>query len=807
MSAGDIAAAFLQRITWSEKILKKFRNIIAAAICVSMLSGCFGNGGVSSDTSTAASETAAQTNVPVTTEAAAESLMSAAALASEDEPDTKKEARPLIAAVPLVGPEYTPFLPADDFTRIADKLTGVTLISRTRGGNPVMTGTNVTTERYGGKAYTYNGIADVLKRYDEESDTTAYTFSLRRDVRFADGETLNADDIIFTLYLHLDPAYSGNLPLQDSGIIGSINYHYDNSSADNITREKIDEVLASEEIKPLIRDKIIIPTLRAQYDAVRSMYDDSSYAIYTSKYPTPVELFAFFYAINLRDDNAEKYSAKGKDAITVISEVADLYDGNYRQLASITMGDETVFDDEALSIAVGYVAEQNGGTSAVESVRSASGIVRNNQYSVTVTVTGDGAAFEKLLEDMTILPLHYYGSEPLYSYESCVFGFIKGKADEVIQRFADKPLGAGPYRYVGTHNGAAEFEANTYYYKGAPQSLSLRLVEKGLLSAAELIGDGTADICDDSGSADSSTAVDEANRSMEKIYASISAEPGYGYVGINAKTVCIGDSFSNQSYALRKALGTAIAAFRDESVRSYFGAFGKTTDYPVIEDVIIDEKTEGYVVPYTHNKNGDPIFASGMNDKERSEAVKTACLGFLAGAGYTITDGKVTAAPFNAKTEFSALVVGGGNGGHPCYTALKKASGLLRSIGITLNVTDLSDAGALWEALNDGTNEIWAGAWNTETLSTIYVDSYYGADSTKLKLLIRDAEAASGADRKAEFMKCYDKIHNTYATEVPMYLRTRCTLFSTLRIDSETYPTDMSDTYGWVDEIANIRVK
>ena len=788
-------------------ILKKFRNIIAAVICASMLSGCFGNGGSPADTSTVSSESAAQTTAPVTTETETGSSLSAAALASEDEPDTKKEERPLIAAVPQVNAEYTPFSPADEFTRIADKLTGVTLINRTRAGNPVMTGTNVTAERYGGKTYTYNGIADILKRYDEENDITTYNFSLRRDIRFADGETLDADDLIFTLYLHLDPGYSGSYPLQDSGIIGSINYHYDNYSADNITKERIDEVLASDEIKPLIRDRIIVPKLREQYDAVRSMFDDSSYSIYTSKYPTPVELFAFFYAINLRDETVEKYSAKGKDAITVISEVADMYDGNYRQLASITMGDETVFDDEALSIAVGYIAKENGGTEATESVRAASGIIRNNQYSVTVTVAGDGAAFEKLLGDITILPLHYYGSEPLYSYDNCMFGFIKGKAGDVMQRFADKPLGAGPYRYVGTHSGAAEFEANTYYYKGAPQSTTLRLIEKGTMSASELIADGTADICDDSGSADSSTAVDEANRSLEKIYAAISTEPGYGYIGINAKTICIGDSFSDQSYNLRKALGTAIAAYRDESVRSYFGAFGKTTDYPVIEDVIIDEKTEGYVVPYTHNRNGDPIFASGMNDEERREAAKTACLGFFEAAGYTVADGKVTSAPYNGRTEFNAVVVGGGKGDHPCYTALKKASALLRSIGITLTVTDAADAGTLWEALNNGTNEIWAGAWNTETLTTIYVDSYYGADSTKLKLMIRDAEAASGADKQAQFMKCYDKIHNTYATEIPMYLRTRCTLFSTLRIDSDTYPTDMSDTYGWADEIARIRVK
>lgn len=786
-------------------ILKKFRNIIAAVICVSMLSGCFGNGDPPSDTSETSAVTAAQ--VTAASETTSEPAFSASAIASEDEPDNRKEDRPLTAVVQMIDADYTPFAPADGFTRIADKLTGVTLISRTRGGAPVMTGTNAVAERCGGKTYTYNGIADVIKRYDEENDITDYTFSLRRDVRFADGTVLDADDVIFTLYLHLDPAYSGNCPLQDAGIVGAINYHYDNSSADNITKEKIDEALASDEIKPLIRDKIILPALKEQFDAVRSMFEDSSYAIYTSKYPSPAELFAFFYAINLRDDKAEKYVAKGKDADVVISEVADMYDGNYRQLASIIMGDETVFDDEALSIAVGYIAKQNGGTDAVESVRAASGIVRRDTHTVGISVMGDGADLERVLEEMTILPLHYYGSEPLYSYDNCMFGFIKGKADSVVTRNAEKPLGAGPYRYVGIHNGAAEFEANTYYYKGEPQAKKLRLIERGELSASELIADGTADICDDSGSADSSDAVEEANRSMEKIQASISTEPGYGYIGLNAKTICIGDSFSDQSYALRKALATAIETFRDESVKGYFGAFGQTTDYPVIEDVVIDKSVEGFVVPYTVNRNGDPIFVSGMNDEERYEAAKTACLGFLEAAGYTVTDGKVTAAPYNGRTEFGAVIVGGGKGDHPCYTALKKASGLLGEIGITLAVTDAADAGELWEALNNGTNEIWAGAWNTETLSTIYVDSYYGADSTKLKLMIKDAEAAVGAEKKAAFMKCYDKIHNTYATEVPMYLRTRCTLFSTLRIDAETFPTDLSDTYGWADEIANIRLK
>ena len=773
-----------------------------------MLSGCGTGGEVPSDTSASVSETtAALTSVQAEETSAAESSASAAALASEDEPAAKKEDRPLIAAIDSVDDTYSPFGEINGFTELVNKLTGVTLISRTRSGSPVMNGTSAVTERYGGSLYGYSGIADIASRYNEAEDTTEYRFALRNDVRFADGDPLDADDVIFTFYLHLDPSYSGSCPLQDTGILGSINYHYDNSSADNITKEKIDEVMASEEIKPVIREKIIVPTLREQYDTVRSMFDDSSYSIYTSKYPSPAELFAFFYAIDLRDGASEKYSTKGKDAQTVISEVADMYDGNYRQLASMTMGDETYFDDQALSIAVGYIAKQNGGTDTTEHVSSVAGIVKTGAYSFNVTVSGSGEAFVNALENMMILPMHYYGSEPLYSYENRMFGFIKGKADEIMQKNEGKPLGAGAYILTGISEGHADLSANAYYYKGEPKSKKLRLIQKGDADSASLIADGTADICADDGSSSSYAAVEEANRSLEKISVSVSSEPGYGYVGINADTVRIGDAFSNSSYALRKALATAIAAFRDESVSSYYGGFGKTTDYPLIEEVEITDTVDGYIVPYAVNRDGVQIYVSGMNDDERRAAAKTACLGYLASAGYTVSGETVTSAPYGGKTEFSAIVVGGGNGDHPCYTALKKASELLGEIGITLDITDTADAAVLWDALNGGTNEIWAGAWNTESLTTVYVESYYGADSTKLKQLIRDAEESSGADRPAAFMKCYDKVLNQYAVEIPMYLRTRCTLFSALRVDAETVPADMTDYYSWADTVETIAPK
>ena len=777
---------------------------MAAIACAAMLSGCFGSTEQPSDTSqSAVSSAATATSADKKDNASTEDTSSSAsALASEDEPDSAKEERPLAIAVNGLSDGYSPFDDASECTALEDKLTGVTLIGHTRGGDTVSVASSPKTEQYGGKTYGYSGIADITPSYDAETDTTTYRIALRNDVKFADGELLSADDVIFTMYVHLDPSYTGSSPLQEAGIVGAINYRFDSAAADSITQERIDEVLESDEIIPLIKEQIVLPTLKAQFENIKSFYGDSAYSVYTSKYPKAEELFAFFYSIS------GDYSAKGKNAETVISDIADMYGGDYRQLASMTVGDETVFDDQAQSIAVGYLTEQAGDDTETERVRSVSGIVREGDFSLAVTVNGDGSGFEKALESMVIAPLHYYGSETYYDYENEMFGFIKGRATASLAEKRDRSMGAGAY--VMTSAGSEEIllEANPYYYKGVPGFSAIKLVNGSPADAAALIADGTADICVSDGSAENYGKVEAENRSIEKIYPLISADTGYGYIGLNADTICIGDQFSDQSYALRKGIATAIAYFKKESVDTYFGGYGQILDYPLIEGLEMDKNADGYIVPYNRDVNGNPIVSPDMTPEESREAVKSACIGFFKAAGYTFSDaGVITAVPNGGEKEYSAVIAADGTGNHPSYIALKKASELLDEIGMHIKITDTDDASVLWEALSSGTQQIWAGAWNDESLTTVYVDSYYGADSTKLKAFIRDAEAADEEDRQSAFMKCYDRTVNTYAVEVPMYRRIQCTLFSTLRIDISTLTPDMTDSYDWSDEIWSIKPK
>ncbi len=777
-----------------------------------MLSGCFGSGQAPevTDVTTAAEQTtvssvsvteAAETvSEPVTAD---ETAPSAAALASENDiPVTKSADRPLVIAADGLNKNYSPFAAeetaADELMR---KLTGVTLIGRTRSGAPVKSGRITDTEAYNGRQYGYYGIADVTSEYDSVSDTTSYTFALRQDIKFADGEELDADDVIFTLYLHLDPSYTGSVQLQDANIIGALNYRFDNSTAGNITQEQIDRALSSPETAKLIREQITLPTLKAQFANVRSFYGDSAYSVYTNKYPRATDLFAFFYSID------SSYSSKGKDEQTVINDIADMYGGNYRLLSSMIFGVDDTFDEQALNIAVGLISRSGSDGDDPDHVGMISGIVRSDKYAVTVTVKGNGAELEKALSEMVILPLHYYGSTSMFSYENDRFGFAKGLASHITD--ADTvPLGAGPFAVSGTDADGILLKANEYYYKGAPAASSVKVINGRPDEAAALIADGTADICVSDGSGESYAAVGEANRSIEKIYPVVNIGEGYGYIGINADTVRVGDSFSNGSYALRKAIATAITYYKTETLDEYFGGCGIYTDYPYIEGVEITKSTPGYVIPYSRDSFGGAIITPEMDEKARYAAVREACFGYLREAGYSYSGDKITAAPRGGSMEYTAMAAGNGTGDHPCYMTLKKASELLGDIGLTIKVVDVTDPSVMWESQKNKTNEIWAGAWNGERLTDIYIGSCYGLDgSTKLKNLIKSAEETEGAERAGAFMKCYDKIMTSYAVEVPMYLRSSCMLFSALRLDVSTIPPDMSDSYNWADEIYRIKTK
>lgn len=756
-----------------------------------LCSGC-GNDNAPESTTTTAGTT-------VTTTVSSSVTSSAEALENEKEEDKKEPKKELVVAINSSTNAYTPFNITTEYDKTVSALTEVTLLTRDRSGSPVLLGVTGEKRSYNGNSYEYKGIADVSVTY--KNGVSVYDITLGDNIKFSDGEKLDADDLIFTLYMLSDPSYGGNNKLKESGIVGLSEYRMNSSIADEITEAEIEEALGTDVVKEEIFEKITLPVIKAEFEKVKTLYGDSSYDAYTSAYPEPKDLLSFFYKIDSKYD-----STKITDENEVVMDIAEMYGTNCALLGSMVSGDSGIYDRQARALAVSYITQSRG---ADENISSISGITKTGEMSVRIEAKGKSDELLGILADTIIVPLHHYGDESLYDYENEKFGFLKGNTDSIIKEKTGSVLSAGTYKFVKSENGEAFFEANSHYYGGVPNIPELRITTVTEDLAEETVSEGLADISFPSGSLDSLAEIEEANKAIEKLMLSAGDSDGYGYIGLNAATINVnGKIYSDQSIYLRKAIAMVIAYYRDGSASGYYGENGKDTVFPVISGVTVD--TSEADIPYTHDVWGSQIYKDDMSKEKRLDALKANCLEYLYYAGYDTTGGKVNSAPYGSKTKFTAVIAGGGEGMHPAYQALSDASELLSELGITIEIKDVSDPAVLYDMIKSGNHEIWAGAWSDD-VRTMYSktgDNYYGMSDGELESCI---EVTETSDNAAKLNEAYNKIFylvtDEWAVEVPIYVKREVTLYSTLRVDISSVPADTTVYYSFLNEAGKLKLK
>ena len=87
-------------------------------------------------------------------------------------------------------------------------------------------------------------------------------------------------------------------------------------------------------------------------------------------------------------------------------------------------------------------------------------------------------------------------------------------------------------------------------------------------------------------------------------------------------------------------------------------------------------------------------------------------------------------------------------------------------------------------------------------------DNLYGISSDVLSESIAVSESSKDNDELREaYGNCLNILFNEYAVEIPVYQRSDCVLFSTLRVDKATLPENMTGYYSWVNEAELITKK
>ena len=292
---------------------------------------------------------------------------------------------------------------------------------------------------------------------------------------------------------------------------------------------------------------------------------------------------------------------------------------------------------------------------------------------------------------------------------------------------------------------------------------------------------------------------------------------GYGYVGINANLVKVGDdAFSDASKALRKALATVIAAYRDEAVEEYYGDAAGVLEYPGVRTSWAAPQAgdSGYREAYSVNAAGEPIYTEGMTAEEKCAAALEAALGYFAEAGYSVSGGKVTKAPSGAKMSYECAVAGGGTGDHPGCKLIQKAGEALAQIGFELTVKDYPKASDMSYSYQTGAAELWCAAWQTEEDPALYQrygsrgrSNYYGiADQELDTWILLGQQAVDRKERKACYEKALERILD-WAVEIPVYQRKDVFLFSAERVATGSLPEDMTPYWDWMSEIEHVRMR
>ncbi len=769
--------------------MKNTKQVLALAMAVAMAAGLLAGCGSSASSSTAEST--------ASSEATSEAATDAAATSSND--------GTLVLADTGFEGKFSPFFAASSADQHVIDLTNIALLGADRKGEMVLKGIEGETREYNGTDYTYYGPADC--EITENADgTVTYAINMRDDLVFSDGTPITIDDVIFTMYVYMDPTYDGSTTLYSMPIAGLADYRSSMTTLSKLIAEagedNTDNSLFTADQQKAFWDAVNEGGAAFAQEIVDYCVS-AGYAADSNDVATAASAWGFD---GLADD------ATAKDFFLAIGEN---YDWNFASMEAETAG-------SALSdlIPADVYAYSTTGVATGADVDTVSGIVKTGDYSMTITTTELSNSMIYQLQ-LPIASLDYYGDRSLYDYDNHSYGFTKGDLSKV-RSVTSSPMGAGAYTFNKYSDGVIYLDANPTYFEGEPAAKHINMKETQEADKITGVQAGTIDISDPSYSLEAANQIANINGGDSSLDGPVITTRlidfrGYGYIALNANNVKVGnDPASEESKDLRKAIMTVIAAYRDEGINSYYGDTASIINYPISNTswAAPSVTDDGYKIAYSTDVDGNEIYTSDMSGDTKYAAALEAALGYFEAAGYTVENGQVTAAPAGAKMEYTVNIGASGNGDHPSFQVLTNAAAALKTIGFTLTVNDLANASDLYSSYQSGVAEGWVAAWQSTNDPDMYqlYDSngstnYYQINDADLDELIEAARQTTDQDARKAMYKEAMEIILDWGVELPVYQRSESAIFSSERIDTATIPNDMTPYWTYQSEINNIALK
>ena len=751
--------------------MKNTKQVIAlasaAALSVSVLAGC---GGAASD-------------------ATSESTSTATAEAS----NTAASDGTLVLAETGFEGKFSPFFASSASDQDVIDLTQLGLLGADRKGEMILNGIEGETREYNGTDYTYYGTSDCVVTENDDG-TVTYDIKLRDDLKFSDGEPVTIDDVIFSMYVFLDPTYDGSVTMYSTPIVGLEEYRSSMTTLSKLIAEagedNTDNTYFTADQQKAFWDAVNEGGVAFAQEIVDYMMANGA---------TDVTSAAAGWGFELPD------GATAKDFFLAIGAQ---YDWNFSAMEAETAG-------SALSdlIPEEVYAYSTTGVTTGEDVPNVAGIVKTGDYSMTLTTSELSTTMIYQLQ-MPIAPLHYYGDTALYDYDNNSFGFPKGDLSSVRSK-TSAPLGGGMFTFNKYSDGVVYLDANPDYFDGAPKIAHINMKETQEADKITGVQAGTIDISDPSYSLEVADQIADINGTEGEdgpvITTRLKDYRGYGYIALSAAKVNVGgDPASEASKDLRKAIMTVVSAYRDEGIDSYYGDTASVINYPISNTswAAPSVTDDGYQIAYSTDVDGNEIYTSDMKSEDKYAAALQAALGYFEAAGYTVENGQITAAPAGAKMEYQVNIGASGNGDHPSFQTLTNAAAALKTIGFTLTVNDMANASDLFASYQSGAAEGWVAAWqstNDPDMYQLYHSSgstnYYAINDADLDELIMAARQTTDQEARKAMYKEAMEIILDWGVELPVYQRSEATIFSTERVNIDTIAKDQTPYWTYKSEL------
>ena len=750
---------------------------------------------------------------------------SEAPTAEPEAPAVEENNSTLVYATATFGQKFSPFFYTTAYDEeVVSSFTGG-LLAADRGGAIIHHGIEGETVAYNGTDYTYYGMGDV-EVVQNDDGSVDYNLTMRDDIVFSDGTPATIDDVIFGIYVMADPSYDGSSTVYALPIEGMADYYNSQQYLYKLLaeagRDNTDFTLWDEATQTAFWASIDAAGAKLAQEVVDSVVGSYNTDEYTGVIEATPDEIAADPALQVKFGmNMWGYG----DAWTEGATVADFWAAIEANYDSVIEAAETETAGSSIWDLMDDFADYDKLVATGDDVPNIKGIIRTGDYSLTVHMTSyDATAIYNM--SFIIAPLHHYGDVSKYDYDNNKFGFDKGDLSGVKAKTSD-PLGCGPYIFKSYENGVVTMEANPTYFLGEPKTKTILFKEGEDADYVPGIVTGTYDLAVPSISEETLNAITDANSNGELTGDTLTTilvdYRGYGYLGINADLVNIaGDPGSEESKALRKGFMTVLAVYRDTVINSYYGDRAAVIQYPISNTswAAPQPADEGYRAAYSVDADGNDIFDSSMNDEQKYDAALKAAVTFFEKAGYTFdADGKVASAPAGAPESYEILIPGQGKQDHPTYGIATAASKALETIGIKLSVNDVGSS--VWNnALEGNTAQMWVAAWNSTADPDMYQvyhstnahgkgtnSNHYQVDDPALDALIIDGRTSADTEYRKSVYKQAMEIIMDWGVELPVYQRKDCTVASTIRVDCDTLPKDMTPYWGWKAEIETLAVK